>query len=184
MPLGPDHPVINVSYLDALEYVAWLNGRVGDDLYHLPTEAEWEYAARAGTQTQFAQGDELTADQANFSRGATENVRKIEMPHLTNRGRPVPVHELDAANAWGLRHMSGNVSEVTQSCWTQKHIGLANDSAYLRLAQSQSNCRRVAKGGAFNFAMDGVRPAARTRPPETHRRDYFGFRIIREMTKE
>ena len=109
VPLGPDHPVINVSYLDTLEYVAWLNGRVGADLYRLPTEAEWEYAARAGTQTRFAQGDELTADQANFSRKATENLRKIEMPHLTQRRMPVPVQELDAANAWGLRHMSGNV---------------------------------------------------------------------------
>lgn len=184
--LGPDHPVINVSYRDALEYVAWLNGRVGADLYRLPTEAEWEYAARSGSQTRFAQGDELTADQANFSRKATENLRKIEMPHLTNRRRPVPVHELDAANAWGLRHMSGNVLELTLSCWTEEHLGLASDSAYLRLAQSQSqsHCRRVAKGGAFNFAMDGVRPARRTRPTETYRRDFLGFRLVREMTKE
>jgi formylglycine-generating enzyme required for sulfatase activity len=94
VPLGPDHPVINVSYLDALEYVAWLNGRVGDEVYRLPTEAEWEYAARSGTQTRFAQGDDLTADQANFSRAATEQLRQlptpVQLPHLTNRRRPVP----------------------------------------------------------------------------------------------
>jgi formylglycine-generating enzyme required for sulfatase activity len=180
--------VINVSYLDSLEYVAWLNGRVGADVYRLPTEAEWEYAARAGTQTRFAQGDELTADQANFSRRATEHLRQlptpVQLPHLTNREKPVSVHELNAANAWGLRHMSGNVLELTLSCWTEEHLGLASDSAYLRLAQSQSHCRRVAKGGAFNFAMDGVRPARRTPPLETYRRDHLGFRIIREMTKE
>jgi formylglycine-generating enzyme required for sulfatase activity len=184
--LGPDHPVIDVSYLDALEYMAWLNGRVGADLYRLPTEAEWEYAARAGTQTRFAQGDELTADQANFSRGATENVRKIEMPHLTNRSMPVPVHDLDAANAWGLRHMSGNLLELTLSCWTEEHLGLTSDSAYLRLArsQSQSHCRRVAKGGAFTSAMDAVRPAARYRPREDRRAQYMGFRLVREMMRE
>lgn len=182
--LGPDHPVINVSYLDALEYIAWLNGRAGADLYRLPTEAEWEYAARAGTQTRFAQGDELTADQANFSRGATENLRKIEMPHLTNRRMPVPVDELDAANAWGLRHMSGNVREFTLSCWTEEHLGLESDSAYLRLAQSESSCWRVAKGGAFTTAMDGVRPAARGRQLETYRANYTGLRLVREMTKE
>jgi formylglycine-generating enzyme required for sulfatase activity len=188
VPLGPDHPVINVSYLDALEYVAWLNGRVGDEVYRLPTEAEWEYAARSGTQTRFAQGDDLTADQANFSRAATEQLRQlptpVQLPHLTNRRRPVPVHELNAANAWGLRHMSGNVRELTQSCWTQEHVGLASASAYLRLAQSQSNCRRVAKGGAFTSAMDNTRPARRTRPLEDRRAEYLGFRIVREMTKE
>ena len=185
VPLGPDHPVINVSYLDALEYVAWLNGRVGADLYRLPTEAEWEYAARAGTQTRFAQGDELTANQANFSRKATENLQKIEMPHLTQRRRPVPVQELNAANDWGQRHMSGNVLELTQSCWTDEHLGLASDSTYMRLAQSQSqsHCRRVAKGGAFNFAMDGLRPAARTPTAETYRRDHLGFRLVRELTR-
>lgn len=74
------------------------------------------------------------------------------------------MHELDAANAWGLRHMSGNERELTLSCWTDVHIGLTSASAYLHLAQSQSRChRRVAKGGAFTTAMDGVRPAARNR---------------------
>jgi formylglycine-generating enzyme required for sulfatase activity len=188
VPLGPDHPVINVSYLDALEYVAWLNGRVGAEVYRLPTEAEWEYAARAGTQTRFAQGDELTADQANFSRTATEYLRqlpkRVELPHLTNRRMPVSVHELDAANAWGLRHMSGNVLEVTMSCWTDEHLGLASDSAYLRLARSQTECQpRVGKGGSFAFAMDLLRLAARIRPLETRRDDQLGFRIIREMKK-
>lgn len=181
--LGPDHPVINVSYLDALEYVAWLNGLVGEAVYRLPTEAEWEYAARAGTQTRFAQGDELTVDQANFSRAATENLRQFErpegMPELLNRDQPVPVDALDASNAWGLRHMSGNVREVTQSCWTPAQLGLATSRQYLNLAQSQQGCRRVAKGGAFTSAMDSVRLAKKSRPTETTRRHNRGFRVIR-----
>ena len=185
-PLGPNHPVINVSYLDVQEYVAWLNAQVGAEVYRLPTEAEWEYAARAGTQTRFAQGDDLTADQANFSRAATENVRRgISMPNLTNRRKPVPVDELDAANGWGVRHMSGNVVELTLSCWTDQHLGLTTDSAYLANSPpSQGSCkweRRVSKGAGYHNAMDTLRPASRTRPLETYRRSFLGFRVIREL---
>ncbi len=180
--LGPHHPVINISYLDTLEYVAWLNGEVGHELYRLPTRAEWEYAARAGTDTRFAQGDELTSDQANFSRAATENLRKTPMPELESRYMPVPVDDLDAANGWGLRHMSGNVIELTLSCWTPEQLGLASARLYLQRALSHSGCQsRVAKGGSFNTAMDMLRPAANWRPLETTRRDNQGFRLIREF---
>lgn len=179
--LGPDHPVVNVSYLDALEYVTWLNTQVGADVYRLPTEPEWEYAARAGTTTRFAQGDELTADQANFSRLGTEHVRGGQsMPHLVDRFVPVPVGELDAANQWGLRHMSGNVREYTLSCWSDEHLGLSTDSAYLADALEKTDCeRRVAKGGSHNSAMDSSRAARRFRPIITGRRDFYGFRLIR-----
>ena len=118
--------------------------------------AEWEYAARAGTETRFAQGDELTAAQANFSRAATENLRQLErpegMPELVNRDQPVRVNELDAVNGWGLRHMSGNVRELTVSCWTEQQLGLAKSSAYLQRSLTETSCRRVAKGGAFSSA--------------------------------
>jgi len=185
-PLGPNHPVINVSYLDVQEYVAWLNAQVGAEVYRLPTEAEWEYAARAGTQTRFAQGDDLTADQANFSRKGTEQLRRgVQMPDLIDRWIPVQVDELDAANDWGVRHMSGNVQEVTLSCWTDQHLGLATDSAYLANSpSSQGSCkwdRRVSKGGGYHNGMDHVRPARRRRPLETWRFNDSGFRVIREL---
>lgn len=179
--LGPRHPVINVSYLDMQEYLAWLNAMVGADVYRLPTEVEWEYAARAGTDSRFAQGEELTPDQANFSGVGTERLRGTEMPGLTNRRMPVPVDELDAANAWGLRHMSGNVRERTRSCWTESHPGLDTSSAYLALSQAQSECERVSKGGAFSGAMDFARPAARGSSDEDYRSESAGFRVVREM---
>ncbi len=116
IPVLGNHPVIDVSYLDAEAYVAWLNVRVGTDAYRLPTEAEWEYAARAGTQTRFAQGDELTSNQADFLGSGTEDLTGVPRPDLLSRRVPVPVDELDAANQWGLRHMSGNVVERTRSC--------------------------------------------------------------------
>jgi formylglycine-generating enzyme required for sulfatase activity len=189
--LGPDQPVINVSYLDIKEYVTWLNKRVGAEVYRLPTEAEWEYAARAGTETPFAQGEELTSDQANFSRGATENLlrtsknpARIPRPDLTERDVPVPVGDLDAANGWGLRHMSGNVAELTLSCWSPEHLAIFSDSAYLANSRDQTSCLRVSKGGDFGTAMDGLRPAARNRPTEDRRRDSLGFRIVRELAKK
>lgn len=182
-PLGPDHPIINVSYLDTLEYTAWLNKRVGAEVYRLPTEAEWEYAARAGTETRFYQGDEITAEQANFSRRATEHLRGrgTSLPGLIDRYVPVSVEELDAANVWGVRHTAGNVYEVTLSCWSDEHLGLETDSAYLAHAKEHGPCRRVAKGGSSTTGMDGLRPSSRTRPTEDRRRDFRGFRVIRDM---
>lgn len=187
VPLGDSHPVINVSYLDTLEYVAWLNKQVGDQVYRLPTEAEWEYAARAGTETPFAQGEDLTADQANFSRTATEHVLgrgqepAASMPELIDREMPVPVNELNAANAWGIRHMSGNVEELTLSCWSEQHLGLSSDSAYRDDGDPHVSCRRVTKGGAYSTAMDGLRLAMRNRPTEDRRRSNLGFRVVREL---
>ncbi len=179
--LGPNHPVINVSYLDVQQYVDWLNRKAGAKVYRLPTEAEWEYAARAGTETPFAQGAELTAEQANFSRLGTERSLGKPQPQLIDRETPVEVVELGAANGWGLRHMSGNVDEITLSCWTPTHIGLTSDSAYLAHTLAQGSCQRVAKGGSFNRGMDWCRLAVRTHPPETARTYYRGFRVVREL---
>lgn len=181
--LGPDHPVINVSFQDILEYVDWLNSSIGAGLYRLPTEAEWEYAARAGTETRFAQGEDLTADQANFSRAGTEQIRGEEMPDLENRRLPVRVDDLNAANSWGLRHMSGNVRERVLSCWSKEHLGLPRSSDYLAISLLEQECLRVSKGGSFTGGMDYLRLAARGRSDETYRRDNFGFRLIRQFTE-
>jgi formylglycine-generating enzyme required for sulfatase activity len=181
VPLGPNHPVINVSYNDIQQYVGWLNRQVGAQAYRLPTEAEWEYAARAGTETPFAQGDALTAEQANFSRKGTEQQFDRPLPELVDRDQPVEVEDLDAANAWGLRHMSGNVSELTLSCWTEQHLGLSSASAYLASADTQNFCKRTVKGGGFDAGMDWCRLAVRTRQEGSDRDEYTGFRLVREL---
>lgn len=178
--VGGSHPVIGVSYLDALAYVAWLNEKVGIDAYRLPTEAEWEYAARAGTQTRFAQGDELTSDQANFLGSGTEQLTGMDRPDLLSRRMPVPVDDLDAANDWGLRHMSGNVIEQTQSCYTEQYAGWSTSSEWLRQSLIDG-CKRVSRGGGYNTAMDFVRVASRGSGREAYRSRYSGFRILRQM---
>jgi formylglycine-generating enzyme required for sulfatase activity len=97
---------------------------------------------------------------------------------------PVAVNDLDAANGWGIRHMSGNVAELTLSCWTEEHLQLSADSAYLAAAAAQQTCWRVAKGGDFGTAMDGIRLAWRDRPTEDMRWDRLGFRVVRQIMGE
>ncbi|MEO1638747.1 MAG: formylglycine-generating enzyme family protein [Pseudomonadota bacterium] len=177
-------PVNEVSYLDALKYVAWLNSIIGEDAYRLPTEAEWEYAARAGTTTIFAQGNALTKDQANFiglgDGTPSGEVRRDPTDHKT----PISVDRLDASNPWGLRHMSGNVLERTMSCWTERHVGLSTSSAYLDLASQEISCRRVSKGGSYISSFHSARPAVRGRGDEDWRGEIGGFRILRQFQVE
>lgn len=179
--LTGEHPINDVSYLDAVAYANWLNSKLGIDGYRLPTEAEWEYAARAGTQTPFAQGEEVTTDQANFHAKPTEEMLGERRPDLVWRGYPVRVNELDAANAWGLRHMSGNLNESTMSCWTETHPGWSSASIHLEMAKSHDCNLRVAKGGAYTFAMDFSRPANRGRGRIDGRSKLAGFRLVREF---
>ncbi len=176
-----NHPVIMISYLDAVSYTDWLNSKVGKDVYRLPTEAEWEYAARAGTQTPFAQGEEVTTDQVNFLGSATEIMLGEERPDLVSRGVPVPVDLLDAANAWGLRHMSGNVVEVTMSCRTDQYAGWETSNLYLEKALEPNCERRVTRGGAYYAAMDASRVAGRGSGLESSRTAGAGFRVLREF---
>lgn len=173
------HPVTRVSFDDALTYVEWLNTKLGSDQYRLPTEAEWEYAARSGTMTRFAQGDELTSDQANFSGKMTASLLMREQPNLLTRGKPVPVDELDAANLWGFRHMAGNVSEATLSCYTKSYKGWNKTSIWLD--DSRRNClKRVFRGGNYRLSMNSSRPAARAGVGPKLRSSMLGFRIVKE----
>lgn len=175
-------PVNEVSYLDIQEYIAWLNEKTGSDAYRLPTEAEWEYAARAGAKTKFAQGDVLTPDQANIiSYGNITDQGVFSDPDLNSPFMPISVDDLDAANAWGLRHIAGNVLERTLSCWSERHLGLASSSQYLAAALEVQSCDRVGKGGAFNASMYTARPANRGRATEDRRSDIAGFRIVKEL---
>ncbi len=175
----PRSPVIDVSYLDMLEYGAWLNHITGTEAYRLPTEAEWEYGAYGGADTKFGQGDSLTTDQTNFAVFYLQGDRL--MYDRGSRVMPVSVDMLDAANAWGLRHMAGNVLERTMSCWSDRQLGLPTSSAYLADAQQDGSCKRVGKGGSFGRGLGLARPANRGRGKETRRSSSVGFRIVREM---
>jgi formylglycine-generating enzyme required for sulfatase activity len=175
------YPVIDVSYRDAQNYVLWLNQKLGTTSYRLPTEAEWEYAARAGTTSRFAQGFEPRHDQANVSGEITEFFLQADRPDLRTLGHPVRVDEMDAANQWGLRHMSGNVAEITLSCYTDRYERWSTSSEWLKNS-FREHCVRVMRGGSFVVGLGKARVAYRAHwLEEAERSDSVGFRVLKQM---
>lgn len=179
----PRDPMVGVTYADMTDYVTWLNRRLGADLYRIPTEAEWEYAARAGSEARFAQGDTLTLAQANFQVSRRESVNgEFVWDHdLGSAHELLPVDRLDAANAWGLRHMSGNASEVTSTCGEGPHRGLSSSSEYLAAVPIGTTCKRSVKGGMYSGNVELARPARRVALSEEHWSGSIGFRVVRDL---
>jgi len=173
------NPVRRVSYLDIQEYLEWLNGFAEGDVYRLPTEAEWEYAARAGTTTLFASGNDLSSEEANFWDGESRPDWRNN-PELPGQLIPIPV-DLLRPNPWGLYHMAGNVREMTMSCYTDRQLGLPSSSAYLEHALESVSCRRVWRGGDFRSTLGFSRPQTRFPSPEPTRGPQSGFRVVREI---
>jgi formylglycine-generating enzyme required for sulfatase activity len=161
-------PVINVDWNDAGAYAAFVNGRSGGG-YRRPTEAEWEYAARANTRTRFSWGDDdPTCDQqarngANFS-ACTDD-----------RTRPVGSFR---ANPWGLYDIHGNVWEWVEDCYRDSLAGQSSDG---RAFQSSSCAALVQRGGSWNDSPQGLRSAFRFRYFPTSRGSYVGFRLARTI---
>lgn len=168
-----DRPAINVSWEDAQAYVRWLSEKTGK-AYRLPSEAEWEYAARAGAATPFATGMAITPDQANF------NGRH---PYIGEPGKfraqTVPVASF-APNAFGLHDMHGNVWEWVADCWTAGHAGAPRDA---RARESGDCARRVLKGGAWNTGAWRLRAGHRLPKPAAAREFDNGFRVARDLDR-
>lgn len=164
---GDDCPVELVSWDDVQVFIAALNTR-GEGVYRMPTEAEWEYAARAGTTTPFHNGECLSADQANY-RGD----RPLEnCPPGEYRGKPLPVASFPP-NAWGLYDMHGNVRE-----WVQDWDGNYPAKAVVDPTGPASGSRRVERGGSWFYHAGECRSAYRgsIRPGGT---SYdLGFRLV------
>ncbi|MGY6587977.1 MAG: SUMF1/EgtB/PvdO family nonheme iron enzyme [Wenzhouxiangella sp.] len=168
-----NRPVINVSWNDAQEYVRWLSGRTGET-YRLASEAEWEYAASAGTTTRFNTGNCITTDQANF-RGTNP---AQGCPAGQHRGRTTPVKSF-APNAWGLYDMHGNVWEWVADCWNGNYNGAPTDGS----AWMSGDCSRaVARGGSWRIVGQTVRSAHRLNGTRGTRNDTGGFRVARSIT--
>ncbi len=161
-----DQPVINVSWNDIQAYIDWLNKQTGET-YRLPTEAEWEYAARAGSTTEYFWGDDIGSDNANCSDCGSER---------DNRG-PGPVASF-AANAWGLHDMHGNVWEWVQDC----HLDDYSDSPRDGSAYEREDCSsRVLRGGSWYNLPLFLRSAFRLSYSPTDRNSDVGFRLARDL---
>ncbi|MET0070049.1 MAG: SUMF1/EgtB/PvdO family nonheme iron enzyme [Candidatus Thiodiazotropha sp.] len=165
-------PVINVSWEDAVAYAEWLSQQTGKR-YRLPTEAEWEYAARAGSTTKYSWGDEIGQDGkvwANCDGCGSQ----------WDGEQTAPVGSF-ASNGFGLYDMSGNVWEWVQDCWHGDYQGAPPDgSAWLE--SDKGDCgRRVIRGGSWSYGPRYIRSAGRDRGYPVGRNDDLGFRLAQDL---
>jgi formylglycine-generating enzyme required for sulfatase activity len=164
------HPVMNVSWEDAKAYVDWLSRKTGQP-YRLLSEAEWEYAARAGTTTPFSTA--VSPSTANYD-GSMDGTGPSEV----NRQSTVPVGSFPA-NGFALHDMPGNVSEWVEDCWHDEYTARhpTDGSAWL-----EGNCKgRVVRGGSWEDSLVELRSAARTGGDKEDRFYTDGLRIARGL---
>jgi formylglycine-generating enzyme required for sulfatase activity len=168
-------PVVGVSWFDAQNFAGWLNWKTGkDDAYRLPSEAEWEYAARAGTTTAYPWGAKLDHDYGNFGIPGPGLGGKAEGKDVwTDTTAPVASFP---PNAFGLHDMHGNTFEWTEDCYEADRAHAPSDGS----ANKEGNCaNRVFRNGTFMSNPYMQRSARRGAPyPATRRgRNYLSFRV-------
>lgn len=165
-----NRPVINVSWNDAQQYVAWLSNVTGHD-YRLPSESEWEYAARAGTTGRFNTGDCITTGQANFN----GEDPATGCPTGVFRDQTLPVASF-APNAFGLYDTHGNVAEWVQDCWMENYAGAPTDGS----AWMTGDCSlAVLRGGSWLDRGVWLRSADRFMGSRALSFSATGFRVAR-----
>ena len=159
-------PVINILLTDIDEYVTWLTKKTGH-IYRLPSESEWEYAARAGSQTEFSWGDQMQTGAANC-RGCGTKWSGI---------KSAPVGQFKP-NAWGLYDVHGNVFEYVADCWSNDHYNIPRNG----VAKKTANClSKVIKGGSWYYLPKVSRSASRVRNDKRVFSYFIGFRVFREL---
>jgi len=165
-------PVVCVSWQDAQAYVTWLNSKMrragaasGYSRYRLPTEAEWEYAARAGISTRFWWGDD---DSSAAGRAWYKD---------NSGGQTHPVG-LKPANRFGLYDIAGNVWQWTQDCYADDYTKAPTDGGSNETA---NDCLRVDRGGSWFYPAWLLRSATRERNPAGYRDTVMGFRVAKTL---
>ena len=174
---GGKRPVTHVTWHEANAYTEWLSGRTGMD-YRLPSESEWEYAARANTTTPYSSGVAITSKQANFDGRYDWRVGSALTPDVY-MGRTLEVGLLEA-NAFGLHDIHGNASEWTLDCYVSHYRGAPEDG---RPRDTESCVRRVVRGGSWKDKPWDIRSARRTADVPDGGSSQTGFRVIRTFEK-
>ncbi|MHC5011277.1 MAG: formylglycine-generating enzyme family protein, partial [Planctomycetota bacterium] len=185
---GDDQPAVMVSHEDAMAFLRWLSEREGGAAYRLPSEAEWEYACRAGTTTRYWSGDN------------EEDLERVGWYFRNSGGRRLPLttewdvskvfgewacrsHAVGekAANPWGLHDVHGNVSEWCEDTWHDSYEEAPEDgSAWV----DGGSGHRVERGGSWPYAARAARSASRDRRDPRSRYDDLGFRPARDVATE
>ncbi|MGO4377614.1 SUMF1/EgtB/PvdO family nonheme iron enzyme [Pseudoduganella sp. RAF19] len=168
-----EHPVVCVSWNDTQLYLQWLSEKTGQ-AYRLPTEAEWEYACRAGTHTAFSFGDEISTEHANYDGNFTyhNSVRGEFRGGTTAVGTFQP-------NPWGLFDMHGNVWEWTQDAVHENYEGAPADGSAWE--QGGDAARRILRGGAWLYQPRYLRSGLRNGYSAVLANDVVGFRVVRNL---
>ena len=160
-----NQPVVCVSWNDTQAFIQWLNDETGGN-YRLPTEAEWEYAARAGTTTKYSWGDDIGSNRANCHNDVCGD----------SYSYTAPVGSFPA-NPWGLHDMHGNVWERVQDCWNISYEGAPTDGS----AWTDGDCSQsVFRGGSWAYNARGLRSASRGGLGRAARYNGFGFRLAQD----
>ena len=171
---GSDRPVERISWYDAVEFCARLSKATGRD-YRLPSEAEWEYACRAGTTTPFYFGQTITSELANYDGNYTyASEPKGKYREQTTEGGSFP------PNAFGLHDMHGNVWEWCQDTYHQSYEKAPKDgSAWTdNSIHDNDNQSRLLRGGSWSFYPEYCRSAYRLRYSPDLVNDNIGFRVV------
>ena len=171
-----NRPVINVSWYDAKAYAKWLGDQTGGKKYRLPSEAEWEYAARAGTTTPFSTGKCIHTRQANYK--GDYDYADCGAKTGISRGKTVPVGSLPA-NPWGLREMHGNVWEWTTDCWHYHYENAPTDGSAWGKENKGYCSERVVRGGGWGSGPRSIRSAVRSWDWANAVTTDLGFRLVR-----
>ncbi len=162
-----NRPVINVSWNDIQTYIGWLNTNTGQK-YRLPTEAEWEYAARDGSSSNYSWGNNIGSGRANCDGCGSQ----------WDKSQTAPVKSF-SANGFGLYDMHGNVWEWVQDCWHDSYRGTpANGQAW----ESGGDCgKRVLRGGSWSLEPEYLRAAYRFSYSTWGRGIAIGFRLVQDI---
>lgn len=161
-------PVINFSWDDAVEYGKWLSTQTGKR-YRLPTEAEWEYAARGGQETNFWWGNEMKSGMANCLGCGSQWDNKVTAPVGSFQPNP-----------FGLYDTAGNVWEWVEDCDHDDYKGAPTDGSAWKKEVGGNCYLRVFRGGAWNYGAKGLRSSFRGRGDPGNKSATIGFRLVRE----
>ncbi|MFB2879588.1 SAV_2336 N-terminal domain-related protein [Floridanema aerugineum] len=174
---GTNRPVERISWLDAVEFCDRLSQHTKKP-YRLPSEAEWEYACRAGTTTPFHFGETITTDFANYNGNYTYGAGSKGV----TRGETTPVGSFGVANAFGLYDMHGNVWEWCADRWHPNYQGAPNDGSAWINERNQNEfdfqIYRLLRGGSWNYFPENCRSAVRYCKLPGNNFDYLGFRVV------
>ena len=178
-PRRGTHPVVGVSWWDAQAYILWINRKIGEGKYRLLSESEFEYAARAGTNTTYWWGDEPSHEYANYGKDSDQDLGGLAVGRDVWENSTSPICSFPQ-NAFGLCDMHGNIYQWIEDCYETNIALLPTDGS----ASKTGDCTvRGFRSNSFESNSKTLRSANRAfvYAPDTRGRNYLGFRVAKTL---